>query len=40
MNEKRITETLKAIEEETNAEARTPFRLTMLSGTLKYLCEL
>jgi len=36
----RITETLAAIEEEVNAETKTPYRLALLSETLKYLCEL
>jgi len=35
----RITETMKAIEEEQNAPVRTPNRLTLLSQTLKYLVE-
>lgn len=35
----RIDKVMAAIEAETKTEPRTPFRLALLSETLRYLCE-
>lgn len=39
LNDDKIDEVLKEIEEETKAEVRTPFRICTLSGRLKHLVE-